>query len=180
MNIDKKHQAFLLAFLILWVIAWPVYFISITPETSAWLVLSAAIIGLGVGLAYNLLAKEHKPEKAPSDNAGVHMTPGYPPQNRDYMYPHTYDKPLHAVGEAKLDVLYEVIDVTGGNDYRQGGIFKDEFDTFEKAQRYITDHKHLINPYIKMPDGTWWPEDYSSEDELDLRCKMFHQKYLES
>ena len=45
-----------------------------------------------------------------------HGTPGYPPENRDFLYPHTYDKPLHPV----------------------------------------------------------------SEDELDLQCKMFHQKYLES
>lgn len=59
-----------------------------------------------------------------------------------------------------MDNKYQVIAVTGGNDQRQGGIFKGEHDTFEAAEKHREEINMLGNIHIKMPDGSWWPEDY--------------------
>lgn len=64
------------------------------------------------------------------------------------------------VGAVSVD-KYVVIAVTAGNDRRQGGIGKGEFDTFEEAQHRRTEINELGNVHIKMPDGSYWPEDYN-------------------
>ena len=55
---------------------------------------------------------------------------------------------------------YTVIAVTGGNDKRQGGVHKGEYDTFEEATARRDEVNKMNNVHIKMPDGTYWPEDY--------------------
>lgn len=58
---------------------------------------------------------------------------------------------------------YKVIALTNGNDQRRGGIFIDEFDTFIDAAVYRDKNNQQGNIHIKMPDGSWWPEDYASK-----------------
>lgn len=59
-----------------------------------------------------------------------------------------------------MDDKYTVIAVTAGNDRRQGGVFQDEFDTFDEAKTYREENNEVGNLHIKMPDGSWWPADY--------------------
>jgi hypothetical protein len=56
--------------------------------------------------------------------------------------------------------MYQVIAVTGGNDRRQGGVHKGEFETFDLAVAHRSRINDMGNVHIKMPDGSWWPEDY--------------------
>jgi len=58
--------------------------------------------------------------------------------------------------------MYTVIAVTGGNDRRQGGIFKGEFETFDEAEEFREKINQLRNVHIKMPDGSYWPQDYKT------------------
>ena len=60
--------------------------------------------------------------------------------------------------------MYQVIAVTGGNDRRQGGIGKGEFETFDEASDFRDTINQLRNVHIKMPDGSWWPEDYNTNN----------------
>lgn len=76
---------------IVWFMSWPVYFSSITMETSIILVGAVLSLGFGIGVYAGTVFTEMalKPKKV---DHTVHMTPGYPPERRDYMYPNTYDK----------------------------------------------------------------------------------------
>ena len=56
--------------------------------------------------------------------------------------------------------MYTVIAVTAGNDRRQGGIWKGEYNTFEEAKARREEVNEMKNVHIKMPDGSYWPEDY--------------------
>lgn len=59
--------------------------------------------------------------------------------------------------------MYTVIAVTGGNDRRQGGIHYGEYPSFEEATERRDEVNKMLkanNVHIKMPDGSWWPEDY--------------------